>query len=169
MATDLPDIPTVGDEHAMLTSFLDYFRAVFARKVEYLDDAQARVQVPPSPLDLLGMTRHLADVERWWFRAVFTAEVDTGIYDSDDDPDLDWHHTSSDTLAEALGHWRAEVGRSREITATTPNLATIGQMVTERHGEVSLRWIMIHMIEEYARHGGHADYLREAIDGSTGD
>jgi hypothetical protein len=167
--TELHEPASTGSERDMLLAFLDYFRGVFIRKVEGISDEQARLTVPPSPMDLLGMTRHLADVERWWFRASFAAEVTEGIYDSDDDPDLDWHHGPGDTLAEAVGHWYAEVARAREIVAATHDLDTAGATVHPRRGPVTLRWILIHMVEEYARHCGHADYLREAIDGRTGD
>ena len=167
--TELVYPESVGDERQLLVGFLDYFRTVFLRKVEDLDDERARLKVPPSSMDLLGMTRHLADVERWWFRCMFTAEADTGIYESDDDPDLDWHHSRDDTLADALAHWHAEVARAGEIVTAAPTLDQIGELSTTHHGEISLRWILIHMIEEYARHSGHADYLREAIDGATGD
>lgn len=165
--TVLPDIAHVNGEHAMLTEFLDYFRTVFLRKVEDLTDEQSRQRLPPSDLDLLGMTRHLADVERWWFRAVFVAEVTDGNYESDD-PDLDWHHGPADTIAEARDIWHVEVARAREIVAAA-DLDTIGAYTSGSRGEISLRWIMIHMIEEYARHLGHADFLRENIDGATGD
>jgi hypothetical protein len=137
------------------------------RKVEDLTDEQSRQRLPPSDLDLLGMTRHLADVERWWFRAVFVAEVTDGNYESDD-PDLDWHHGPADTIAEARDIWHVEVARAREIVAAA-DLVTIGAYTSGSRGEISLRWIMIHMIEEYARHLGHADFLRENIDGATGD
>jgi uncharacterized damage-inducible protein DinB len=167
--TPLPDISQLGAEHEVISDFLDYYRAVFVRKVEGLSEAQVRVRVPPSTLDLLGLVRHMADVERWWFRGTFTAEVSSGHYESEDDPDLDWHHTPADTLADALAHWHAEVARAREIVATTDDLGTVAALVTERRGRVSLRWILIHMIEEYARHCGHADFLREAVDGVTGD
>ena len=167
--TELHEPPHTADERATLIGFLDYFRTVFLRKVEGIDEAQARQTVPPSPMDLLGMTRHLADVERWWFRGAFTAEVTSGIYDSDDDPDLDWHHGPDDTLADALGHWHAEVARAREIVDATADLDTVAATVNPRRGAISLRWILVHMVEEYARHCGHADYLREAIDGVTGD
>lgn len=167
--TPLPALAHVGSERQLLVEFLDYFRTVFVRKVEDLDDAQARVRVPPSDLDLLGMTRHLADVERWWFRGVFTAEVTDGNYESDDDPDLDWHHGPADTIAEARDIWRVEVARAREIVAASSDLDAIGAYTSGSRGEISLRWIMIHMIEEYARHLGHADFLRENIDGATGD
>ena len=166
---ELIDPAFIGDERQLLVGFLDYFRTVFLRKVEDLDDDQSRMKVASSDMDLLGMTRHLADVERWWFRMVFTSETDTGIYDSDDDPDLDWHHSPDDTLADAVVHWHAEVARAREIVTAAPTLDQIGELSTTHRGEISLRWILIHMIEEYARHSGHADYLREAIDGATGD
>jgi uncharacterized damage-inducible protein DinB len=162
------DPGTAADERTTLVEFLDYFRAVLARKVHGLDADQVRVRVAASSIDLLGLVRHLAEVERWWFRAVFTAEVDTGIF-GDDDPDIEWHHTADDTLAEALQHWHAEVDRAREIVAAAPSLDTIAASRTHRRGDVSLRWILVHMIEEYARHCGHADLIREAIDGVTGD
>ena len=167
--TELHEPPSIGGEREMLVSFLDYFRTVFLRKVEGISEADSRRTVPPSSMDLLGMTRHLADVERWWFRGSFAAEVTEGIYESDDDPDLDWHHGPDDLLADALAHWHTEVARAREIVAATPDLDAHGVNVHPRRGPISLRWIMIHMIEEYARHCGHADYLREAIDGVTGD
>lgn len=167
--TPLPALAHVGSERQLLVEFLDYFRTVFVRKVEDLDDAQARVRVPPSDLDLLGMTRHLADVERWWFRAVMVAEVDDGNYESETDPDLDWHHTPGDTLADALAIWHREVARARAIVAEHPDLDELVARPSPTRGDISLRWIVIHMIEEYARHCGHADFLREAVDGVTGD
>ncbi|MFN8023635.1 MAG: DinB family protein [Acidimicrobiales bacterium] len=167
--TPLPAIAHVGSEHQLLAEFLDYFRTVFVRKVEDLDDAQARVRVPPSDLDLLGLTRHLADVERWWFRAVMVAEVENGNYESETDPDLDWHHTPDDTLADAIATWRREVVRAREIIDQHDDLDAIAARSSGGRGDISLRWILLHMIEEYARHCGHADVLREAVDGVTGD
>lgn len=167
--TPLPTIDEREGERALLTQFLDYYRTVFLRKVEGLDEAQARVRVGVSSMDLLGMTRHLADVERWWFRAFFAQEVDRGIYDAPDDPDLDWHHGPGDTLAEAIGHWHEEVARAREILAAAPSLDDLAATVHQRRGAVPLRWIVVHMIEEYARHAGHADLLREAADGVTDD
>jgi hypothetical protein len=165
----LPDVGSHEDERTTLVEFLEYQRAVFLRKVEGLDDVQARVRVAASSIDLLGLTRHLVDVERWWFRAVFTEEVTTGVYEVDDDPDADWHHQPGDTLASAIDHWHAEVGRAREITAATADMGDLSSMETGRRGRVSMRWILVHMIEEYARHLGHADLIREAIDGVIDD
>lgn len=167
--TPLPEIAAISDEHTMLQQFLEYFRTVMLRKVEGLDDQQARVTVAASSIDMLGMVRHLADVERWWFRAVFTQEVTDAIYEADDDVDADWHHAPTDTLVEAMQHWHNEVAWARQIVAANTDVNAIASLVTERRGQISLRWIMVHMIEEYARHCGHADLIREAIDGTVAD
>jgi hypothetical protein len=165
----LPPISTTADELITLSEFLDYYRTVFLRKVQGIDDDQARLRVAASTIDLLGLTRHLVDVERWWFRCVFAAEVTDGVYDDADDPDADWHHRPDDTLADALDHWHDEVARAREITAARDDPAQLSAMATQSRGHVSLRWVMVHMIEEYARHCGHADLVREAIDGTVDD
>ena len=91
------------------------------------------------------------------------------MYDDDDDPDADWHHGPTDTLADALEHWHREVARAREIVTGHTDAAELSAMDTQRRGRVSLRWILVHMIEEYARHCGHADLVREAIDGTVDD
>jgi uncharacterized damage-inducible protein DinB len=165
---ELPDPGTTTDERTMLVEFLDYFRSVLERKVRGLDEDQVRVRVAASSIDLLGLVRHMAEVERWWFRKVFTAEVADGIF-GDHDPDIEWHHSTSDTLIDALGFWKVEVARARQIVADEPSLDTIAAFRGSARGDVSLRWILVHMIEEYARHCGHADLIREAIDGSVGD
>lgn len=165
----LPEPATTADERSTLVQFLDYFRAVLERKVHGLDETQVRMRVGASTMDLLGMMRHMADVERWWFRCVLLDEVDGGLYDDPDDRDADWHHRPGDTLADALSHWHAEVARAREIVAATADLETLTRRVEPERGLFTLRWILVHMIEEYARHVGHADLIREAIDGSVGD
>jgi hypothetical protein len=165
----LPDVAPSADERTTLVEFLEYQRAVFLRKVEGLDEQQVRVRVASSTIDLLGLTRHLVDVERWWFRGVFTEEVTEAVYDVADDPDADWHHGPTDTLASALVDWHREVGRAREIVDATADVGQLSSMTTSRRGQVSLRWILVHMIEEYARHLGHADFIREAIDGTVDD
>jgi uncharacterized damage-inducible protein DinB len=167
--TGLPAIDEVGPEHTMLGQFLDYYRVVFARKVEGVDETAARATVPPSTMHLLGLMRHMADVERWWFRIFFAGEQIESIHETADDPDHDWHPDPDDTLAEALTQWHGEVAHARAIVARSTDLDALGAIRDGHRGDVSLRWIMIHMIEEYARHCGHADYLRESIDGATGD
>lgn len=167
--TELPDMDEVAPEHTMLCEFLDYYRAVFARKMEGVDEADARRTMPPSTMHLLGLTRHMADVERWWFRIFFAGEQLESLYETADDPDHDWHPDRDDTLAAAFEQWHHEVDHARAIVGRTSDLDTIGALRDRPRGDVSLRWIMIHMIEEYARHCGHADLLRESIDGVTGD
>jgi uncharacterized damage-inducible protein DinB len=167
--TELPPIPVDSDERTTLVAFLDYFRAVVRRKAEGLDPTQVRVKVAASELDVLGLVRHLAETERWWFRGVFTAELEDGLFSNDDDEDADFHHTPDDTIDEALAAYAAETARANEIVAAAADLSAMSELVTERRGRVSLRWILVHMIEETARHCGHLDLLREAIDGQTDD
>jgi hypothetical protein len=122
--------------------------------------------VPPSTLSLHGLIRHLAGVERWWFRLQFAGEDVPMLYYSDDDPDQDFDSLDGDPL-EAVAVWRGEVARSREITAAAQSLDVTGTKF--RTGEpISLRYILVNMIAEYGRHLGHADLLRERIDGAVG-
>jgi uncharacterized damage-inducible protein DinB len=161
------DPPFVAGERAMLESWLEYHRATLAWKCEGLDDAQLRERaVPPSPLSLLGLVRHMADVERSWFRRVLGGENVPGIYWTDDDPDGYFDNFDAADVQEAFATWRAECEHARRNAAAADSLDVTGQ----RRGEtVTLRWILVHMIEEYARHNGHADFLRERIDGAVGD
>ncbi len=162
-----PALPLVGDEREILGAYLDWQRQTFELKcagvpVERLSDRA----VPPSSMSLHGLLRHLSGVERWWFRVQFAGEDVPLLYYTDDDPDQDFDSLTGD-VAEAIEVWRAECDRSREIVAATPSLDETG--IHRWTGEpVSLRRIMVHMIAEYARHDGHADMLRERIDGVTG-
>ncbi|MFI1801401.1 DinB family protein [Streptomyces sp. NPDC020379] len=169
MTSERPEPPTVSDERTSLESWLDYHRATLALKCAGLDDRQLREpSAPPSPLTLMGLVRHMAEVERGWFRRVLAAEHEAGpIYYSDEDPDGDIHVTEQDTWEEAYATWQAEIAAAREA-ARGHSLDDRG--VHSRDGaEFDLRWIYTHMIEEYARHNGHADLIRERIDGATGD
>jgi uncharacterized damage-inducible protein DinB len=161
------DPPYVAGERAMLESWLEYHRATLAWKCEGLDDAQLRERaVPPSPLSLLGLVRHMADVERNWFRRVLGGEDVPGIYWTDGDPDGDFNDVDTAEVQEAFATWRSECEHARRNAAAADSLDVTGQ----RRGEaVTLRWILVHMVEEYARHNGHADFLRERIDGAVGD
>jgi uncharacterized damage-inducible protein DinB len=173
----LPQLPGVAcDERTTLEQFLDYFRSVLLRKAAGLDDAQARLRVGASEVDILGLVRHLALVEQFWFSQAFAGSSEPDLWaDNSDDPDRDWHHTVDDTLATATAALTAEIHRSRAITAGASSLDQLTAIDVgpdddpDRFGRRSLRWILVHMIEEYARHCGHADLLRETIDGTVGD
>jgi uncharacterized damage-inducible protein DinB len=160
-------IPLVGDEREILTAFLDWHRKTFELKcsgipMERLSDKG----IPPSGLSLHGLLRHLAGVERWWFRQQFAGEEVPLLYYSDDDPDQDFETLDGD-VAEAFEVWRAECERAREIVANASSLDDTG--IQKSSGlPISLRRILVHLIAEYARHNGHADLLRERIDGARG-
>lgn len=162
-----PTLPAVGGEREILGAVLDWHRATFEHKCAGLLPEQVSERaVPPSGLSLHGMVRHLAGVERWWFRIQFAGENVPMLYYSDDDPDQDFGSLDGD-VEEAFAVWRAECEHSRQITAAATSLDETG--IRKRTGEpISLRRIMVDMIAEYARHNGHADLLRECIDGSTG-
>ncbi|MCT9933820.1 DinB family protein [Planotetraspora sp. A-T 1434] len=163
------DPPPVADEREMLTSWLDWHRETLAVKCAGLTEEQLRLRsAPPSTISLLGLVRHMADVERSWFRRRLNGEDLSGIYFSDDDPDGEFDNVDTASAEEAFATWRAEVALAREAAAAAPGLDTLAKREREgvRH---SLRWILVHMIEEYARHNGHADILRERIDGVTGE
>jgi uncharacterized damage-inducible protein DinB len=162
------EAPRVAEERATLVSWLDYQRETLAWKCEGLTHEQLRERaVPPSPLSLLGLVRHMTDVERGWFRRTLAGEDAPKMYYSDEDPDGDFDNVDDADIDEAFATWRRECEVARERQAAAPSLDATG---TQRDGRIaSLRWIMIHMIEEYARHNGHADFLRERIDGTTGE
>jgi uncharacterized damage-inducible protein DinB len=168
MTVERIDPPLVAQEREMLDTWLDFHRATLAVKCEGLTDDQLRARaVPPSSLSLLGLVRHMGEVERSWFRRVLGGEQAPPRYYSDENPDGDFDDVAGAGVAEAFGYWRDECAHARERVAAAPSLDVTG---TGRHGErYSLRWIMVHMIEEYARHNGHADLLRERIDGAVGD
>jgi uncharacterized damage-inducible protein DinB len=168
MTVERIDPPLVAQERGMLDAWLDYHRATLAVKCEGLTDDQLRARaVPPSSLSLLGLVRHMGEVERSWFRRVLGGEQAPPRYYSDENPDGDFDDVAGAGVAEAFGYWRDECAHARERVAAAPSLDVTG---TGRRGErYSLRWIMVHMIEEYARHNGHADLLRERIDGTVGD
>jgi hypothetical protein len=164
---DPEDAPYSGDERVVLNWLLDYHRRVLVRKVEGITEQQARVTIASSDLTLLGLIRHLGGVEQYWFGEIFLGLSEADHWSDPDDRDRDFHPLDHDTLADALAVLRAEIERSRRIASTEP-FDAIGAGRREDQ-PVSLRWIVAHLVEEYARHCGHADLLREAIDGTTGD
>ncbi|MEU7382187.1 MULTISPECIES: DinB family protein [unclassified Streptomyces] len=161
---------TNASERAMLEGWLDYHRQTLAWKCEGLTDEQLRTaSVEPSEMTLLGLVRHMAEVERHWFRNVLLMDAPGPVYCSEQDPDGDFHVTDADTWAEAYATWQSEIETARRNAADL-GLDELSQGKSRRTGEpFNLRWIYTHMIEEYARHNGHADLLRERIDGATGD
>lgn len=163
------DPPYAGDERATLAAFLDYQRDTLAMKCEGLTDDQLRLRaVEPSSLSLLGLVRHLADVERSWFRIRLNGEDLPPIFFTDAAPDDDFDALGTAPAEEVFAIWRTEVDLARKVSAET-DLAAL-MKTPNRQGELmSHRWILAHMIEEYARHNGHADLLRERIDGATGE
>jgi hypothetical protein len=153
-----------GDERSMLTAMVDYQRAVLLRKVGGLDEDDLRLVMTPSGLTLLGLVKHLAFVERYWFQEVF-AGLTVHMPWSDDDPNADWRPEPGESAQEIVALYLAEADRSREIAAGA-DLDAVSAHPTLR---VSLRWVLMHMLEELARHLGHADLMREQVDGATGD
>jgi hypothetical protein len=155
-------------ERQTLREFLDFHRATLAMKCEGLTDDQLRRRSsPPSTLSLLGLVRHLAEVERTWFRKVFAGEKDLSLVWSDTGDYQAAYDPGDCTGEEAFAAWRAEAEHSRRIEREAASLDVV--VHAERWNEdVSLRLIMNHLVHEYARHNGHADLLREAIDGTVG-
>ncbi|GAB3002872.1 DinB family protein [Streptomyces pseudoechinosporeus] len=170
MTTERREPATTADERTMLEGWLDYHRQTLAWKGEGLTDAQLRTaSVEPSELTLMGLVRHMAEVERGWFRKVLAAEDAGPIYYTEEDRDGEFHLSETDTWEEAYATWQAEIESARRNAARF-GLDDISEGKHRRTGErFNLRWIYTHMIEEYARHNGHADLIRERIDGVTGD
>jgi uncharacterized damage-inducible protein DinB len=165
--TDRPEPPLHGDERASLRGFLDFHRATLALKCDGLDDGQLRQRsMPPSTLSLLGLVRHMAEVERTWFRRVIDGQDVPLVWSNVGDFQEAYDPTGC-TREEAFAAWEAEVAHARRIEAAAPSLDVTGFMAKwDEH--VSLRLVMLHLIHEYARHNGHADLLREGIDGTVG-
>lgn len=162
-----PTPPLIAPEREMLRAFLDYHRGTLAIKCEGLPDEQLRRQsMPPSALSLLGLVRHMAEVERTWFRMAINGE-DIPLVWSDRGDYQAAYDASGATGAEAFAAWEAEVAHARRIERAAASLDVT--VYWPRWGEdISLRLVMMHMIHEYARHCGHADLLREGVDGTVG-
>ena len=156
-------------ERANVLDYLRGYRLTMEMKCADLDPGQLACRsVPPSTMSLLGLIRHMADVERNWFRRVMAGEDAPPLYWSDNVPDGDWNGAVADpeVVAEAWRSWRDEVAFAEAFVAGADDLGMRGTM---RNGKtVPLRDVLVHMIEEYARHCGHADLLRERIDGRVG-
>lgn len=164
----------VVDERSALVEYLRAVRLTAEIKCSGLDaDAMARRSVEPSTMSLLGLVRHLAEMERHAFRNVMAGEGASRLYCTDTDPDGDFDGAVADpdVVAEAWDAWRAEVDFADRFVAAAPSLEITGKDrdgVGSGQGPISLREVMLEMIHEYARHNGHADLLRERIDGRIG-
>ena len=168
MTIERPTPPLHAGERATLEGWLDFYRATLALKCEGLSEHQLRAaSVPPSSLTLLGLVQHMAEVERNWFRRVLAGETAPPIYGPKADPaghDGGFELSDGITFDTARETWEAEISHARancarrQLDQTSPFLG----------GQVTLRWIYTHMIAEYSRHNGHADLIRERIDGTTG-
>lgn len=160
------------DERTALVQFLDYYRDTLALKTVGLSDAQAAAaSCPPSPLSLTGLIRHMTEVERSWFQRAMAGRDDAlpVYYDRARRPDGDFDLVTPETsLSEAILRWRAEIADANRVIDAVDDLSTPAAR-SPWDKPMNLRWILVHMIEEYARHCGHADLLRERIDGATGD
>lgn len=164
---DRVDPPRIAEEKASLAAYLDFYRATLAAKCEGLTAEQLNERsVSPSTMSLHGLVRHLAGVERWWFRINFAHEDVPMLFYSDEEPDLDFDGLADDPAAD-LAIWRAECEQSRRVVDAA-GLDDTAPMIMGAHDRFSLRWLMLRMISEYAQHCGHADLLRERIDGATG-
>ena len=164
--------PWQAEERTVLDAFLDYYRATLLMKADGLTDDQARIaSVEPSILSIAGLLRHMAEVERHWFQMWLRGDDVNRLFWSDQDPDADMHVEESATIADTTALYQREVAESRSIAAgfTLDDVTAHASVHPDKLGQrMNLRWIMVHMIEEYARHAGHVDFIRERIDGATG-
>jgi uncharacterized damage-inducible protein DinB len=158
-------VPFTGDEKQSLQVSLDRHRDAVLWKLEGLDDADLRRAMTPSGTNLLGLVKHLAAVEYGWFCQTFGRETEPLPFD-EDDPEADMRARPDETTEEVLAFY----GRARAASDEAIEELDLDQTGTAWFGDaVSLRWVLIHMVEETARHAGHADIVRELIDGMTGD
>jgi uncharacterized damage-inducible protein DinB len=164
-----PEPLLTGDERAQLVSWLAHYRATLLRKCAGLSvEELSRRPVPTSSMSLLGMLRHMTFVEQVWFDVRFAGNDVVLHYKRDDDPDADFNELSSATLEEVVANFRSACERTDELVRGH-DLEELVKAPGGRRDPVDLRWIYLHMIEEYARHCGHADIFRELIDGTVGD
>ncbi|MEU5286972.1 DinB family protein [Streptomyces sp. CA-278952] len=160
--------PLLGSERETLRAFLDYQRETLAMKCAGLGDDELRERsMPPSTLSLLALVRHLAEVERAWFRRVFEDGTAPMVWSGKPFDFQAAYNANASTRAEAFAAWEAEVETSRRIEREAASLDLVGRQ-PRWEKEVSLRMVMVHVLLEYGRHNGHADLLREGVDGTVG-
>ena len=170
--TDRIDPPGVADERTQLMAFLDYHRATLLWKTEGLTAEQLAQTLPPSTMTLGGMLKHLALVEDNWFSVVLLGHEDDPYWasvDWDADPDWEWHTGVDDSPEQLRELLEGTIARVRELVVDVPLEQESVRKLRSTGEPANLRWIVLHLIEEYARHNGHADLIRESIDGSVGE
>ncbi len=172
VTTQRTKVPLAADERTTLLAMLQWQRDTLRMKTEGLDAEQLDTTLPPSDLTLGGMLKHMAYVEDWWFGIVFLGRTPAPPFDDVDweaDEDWDWHSASGAPPEELRALFDRFVETSDQVITAAESLEQIGEGRRGKTGEgISLRWILVHMIEEYARHNGHADLIRQSIDGTTG-
>lgn len=168
-ATARTDLPDAFDQRSMLTTFLDYTRATVHAKCADLAESDARAApLPGSPLmTLSGVVNHLRWVETWWIEVIFLDEPDRGPW-TDEDPDREMRIALDHPIGHLLAEYEQQCARYRDLVAGF-DLDTPAKRTTQGGRTVTLGWILMHLIEETARHNGHLDLLRELADGVTGD
>ena len=171
-----PEPPAAGDEAATLLGFLEYQRATLAWKCSGLDAAGLRATTAASTMTLGGILKHMALVEFGWFSEALHGRAYEPPWDAvdwDADPDWEWRTSAEDSPEELFALWQRAVDRSRaEVAQVLDDGGGLDRLAKRTWADgrsPSLRWILCHMIEEYARHNGHADLLRESVDGATGE
>lgn len=157
-----------ADERDSLSGFLDFYRGVIDRKLDGLSLTNATKQLTPTGLSVLGVVRHLGWVEYYWFRHCFAGENVPPPPREGNDNAIQFRIQPSETVVSVLDFYNSESIHSREVTAAADSLDTLSVRENPHFGRVSLRWILIHMVEETARHAGHIDIMREMLDGATG-
>lgn len=167
--TRISDTPSAWDERSQLTTFLDYARDTVRTKCEGLSEEDARkALLPGSPLmTMSGLVNHLRWVEHWWFEVIFLGEEDQGPW-TEEDPDREMRIAVDFPLAQLLDEYAEQSARFRALVAAN-DLDTKAKRAVRGGTHVDLRWILLHLTEETARHNGHLDILREMLDGTTGD
>jgi uncharacterized damage-inducible protein DinB len=166
------DPPQSGPELDQLTNVLDYQRETIVQKTDGLTREQLAQQLPTSSLTLGGLLNHLALVEDSWFRVRFSGLPDDALWagiDWDADPDYEFRTAADVEPKELRRRYEAACASSREVVAGAQSLDQLSVEKRLNGMHVDLRWVLLHLIEETARHAGHADLLREAVDGTTGE
>jgi uncharacterized protein DUF664 len=166
----MPEVDSISQttERVTLGGFLDFYRGVVERKVDGLTLAEASRELTPTGLSPLGVVRHLGWVEYYWFRRCFAGEAVPPPPRTGGDNAVQFQIGPEDTVNSVLEFYRSETEHARGIVSAARSLDAVSTRESRFQGAVSLRWILVHMVEETARHAGHLDIMREMIDGKTG-